>query len=101
MVPNGGRVYYTRRSQPPLLTQMVDLVYSVTENVTFLAEALPRLTREWEFWMGERVISVQGYTLNRYAVNIDSPRPEAYTEDLATANTLPLGELELFYQSCG
>ncbi|XP_064403898.1 trehalase-like isoform X2 [Halichondria panicea] len=90
MVPNGGRVYYTRRSQPPLLTQMVDLVYGATENVTFLTEALPRLSKEWEFWMNERVVSVQGYSLNRYAVDIDSPRPEAYTEDLATASTLPL-----------
>ena len=28
-VPNGGRAYYTKRSQPPLLSEMVWAVYAV------------------------------------------------------------------------
>jgi neutral trehalase len=35
-VPNGGRAYYTKRSQPPLLSEMTMAVYNVTKNVTFL-----------------------------------------------------------------
>ena len=39
-VPNGSRLYYLNRSQPPFLTQMVDAVYSVTQNKTFLYYAV-------------------------------------------------------------
>jgi alpha,alpha-trehalase len=31
MIPNGNRVYYTRRTQPPLFIAMVDEYYKVTE----------------------------------------------------------------------
>lgn len=43
-VPNGGRLYYTTRSQPPLLSDMVCEVYSARpEDRAFLARALPSL----------------------------------------------------------
>ncbi len=29
-MPNGGRIYYLNRSQPPMLTQMVDLYFAST-----------------------------------------------------------------------
>ena len=29
MIPNGNRVYYTRRSQPPMFIAMVDEYYKV------------------------------------------------------------------------
>ena len=32
-VPNGGRIYYTRRSQPPFLTLMVNEYYNSTGNI--------------------------------------------------------------------
>ena len=85
MVPNGGRVYYTKRSQPPLLTQMVDLVYSTIQDDSFLKDALPGLVREYEFWMRERVVQVGEYSLNVYAVDVESPRPESYEEDWRAA----------------
>ncbi|CAN0283878.1 unnamed protein product, partial [Ectocarpus sp. 13 AM-2016] len=44
-VPNGGRLYYTERSQPPLLSDMVCEVYSARPDRTFLARALPSLVR--------------------------------------------------------
>lgn len=92
MVPNGGRVYYTNRSQPPLLPQMVDLVYSVTGDRAFLQRVLPLLVREYQFWMDQRSVMVQGHLMNRYAVDTDTPRPESYREDLNTASHLPEGE---------
>ncbi|KAK2846674.1 hypothetical protein Q5P01_009673 [Channa striata] len=35
-VPNGGRVYYERRSQPPFLTLMVESYYQATKDEEFL-----------------------------------------------------------------
>ena len=32
MIPNGNRVYYTKRSQPPLFIAMVDEYYKVLLN---------------------------------------------------------------------
>ena len=32
MIPNGNRVYFTRRSQPPLFISMVDAYYEVQGN---------------------------------------------------------------------
>ncbi len=74
LVPNGGRVYYSRRSQPPLLTQMVELYFNATGNVTFLAELLPYLVREHEFWLTNRSIEVDTHTLIRYAAETTEPR---------------------------
>lgn len=36
LVPNGGRIYYEKRSQPPLLAPMVELYVNVTGDVEFL-----------------------------------------------------------------
>ena len=33
MIPNGNRVYFTRRSQPPLFISMVNAYYEVYDNV--------------------------------------------------------------------
>ena len=35
-VPNGGRVYYERRSQPPFLIPMVKLYLDATNDMDFL-----------------------------------------------------------------
>lgn len=101
-VPNGGRLYYLDRSQPPLLTQMVELYVAVrgaqqcslarcrracvlqrTGNVSFLAEVLPTLDKEYAFWMSERVAAVPGGVLNAYGARVGMPRPEGYTVDIA------------------
>ena len=74
LVPNGGRVYYIRRSQPPLLTQMVDLYYNRTGNKTFLQDMLPSLKREYEFWMENRTVDVMEHTLNHYDAPTTCPR---------------------------
>lgn len=37
-VPNGGRVYYERRSQPPLLTLMMESYLSHTNDTEFLRQ---------------------------------------------------------------
>ena len=75
-VPNGGRVYYTKRSQPPLLTWMVSAYYESTNDSLFLREMLPVLDKEYEFWMSNRTAYVPSCNCiaNRYSATITTPR---------------------------
>ncbi|KAE8295018.1 Trehalase [Larimichthys crocea] len=92
-VPNGGRIYYERRSQPPFLTLMVESYYQATRDKEFLRAALPALEQEYRFWMQNRStpVTVNGteHVLNRYHVEVGSPRPESYTDDLELGEGLP------------
>eukprot|EP01123_Difflugia_compressa_P011080 TRINITY_DN4290_c0_g1_i1.p1 TRINITY_DN4290_c0_g1~~TRINITY_DN4290_c0_g1_i1.p1 ORF type:complete len:594 (-),score=87.12 TRINITY_DN4290_c0_g1_i1:61-1842(-) len=91
-VPNGARVYYLNRSQPPLLSEMVLYYYESTHDLDLVKQALPVLEREYQFWMKteHRVQLDDGLILNRYYSSNDLPRPEAYREDLAhTAHMSP------------
>ncbi|CAB1447990.1 unnamed protein product [Pleuronectes platessa] len=58
-VPNGGRIYYEKRSQPPFLTLMVESYYQATKDKDFLREALPALEQEYSFWMQNRSVAVK------------------------------------------
>ncbi|KAM6988666.1 trehalase isoform 1-T2 [Tautogolabrus adspersus] len=91
-VPNGGRIYYERRSQPPFLTLMVESYYQATKDKEFLRAALPTLEREYQFWMQNRSVAVivngSEHKLNRYYVQVGLPRPESYTDDLELAQGL-------------
>ncbi|XP_071352608.1 trehalase isoform X1 [Trachinotus anak] len=85
-IPNGGRIYYERRSQPPFLTLMVESYYQATKDKDFLRAALPALEQEYGFWMQNRSVAVKvngkEHVLNRYHVPVGLPRPESYTDDL-------------------
>lgn len=89
-VPNGARVYYLNRSQPPLLALMVKTYVEYTGNTTILERAIPLLEKEYEFWTTNRTVEIQKddrtYSLNHYAVENNQPRPESYLEDYQTAN---------------
>ncbi|CAM9624275.1 unnamed protein product [Chrysoparadoxa australica] len=88
MVPNGGRIYYTQRSQPPLLSEMVCAIYEASLDDGFLAKALPLLETEYKWWMspeGSRVVMVGKHQLNRYWSAARVPRPESFREDEATS----------------
>ena len=84
-MPNGGRVYYSHRSQPPLLTQMVDIYITNTGDVDFLRSILPALFTEYEFWIENRTVTYVVDDYVRYGAELDVPRPESYREDLNTA----------------
>lgn len=68
-VPNGARIYYLNRSQPPLLSQMVRIYVEHTNDTDILERALPLLVKEHEFFTNNRSVEVkirnQTYTLNR------------------------------------
>ncbi len=89
-VPNGARVYYLNRSQPPLLTQMVKIYVEYTNDTSLLERALPILELEHNFWLTNRSVDVMKdgatYHLNHYAVLNTQPRPESFREDYVTAN---------------
>lgn len=89
-VPNGARVYYLNRSQPPLLSQMVRIYIEHTNDTAILQRALPLLVKEHDFFTTNRSVDVtvadKTYQLNRYAVLNTQPRPESFREDYITAN---------------
>ncbi|KRY87377.1 Trehalase [Trichinella pseudospiralis] len=90
-VPNGGRIYYKNRSQPPLLTMSVWDYYQATKDKAVLVSMLPRLEKELQFWYKNRGLvytDENGKTLqlHQYRVDTDFPRAESYTEDLASAS---------------
>uniref|UniRef100_A0A672FUZ6 Trehalase n=1 Tax=Salarias fasciatus TaxID=181472 RepID=A0A672FUZ6_SALFA len=99
-VPNGGRIYYERRSQPPFLTLMVESYYQATKDKEFLRAALPVLEEEYRFWMQNRSVTVEvngtEHVLNRFNVGVGSPRPESYTDDVELAEGLPDGNEQLW-----
>ena len=101
-VPNGSRVYYLNRSQPPLLTQIVCVYVEYTCDDSVLERFLPILEKEYSFWMNNRTVDVEfggeTYTLNHYAVQNNQPRPESYLEDYETAtNTSYYSESGIIY----
>uniref|UniRef100_A0A8R1TM38 Trehalase n=1 Tax=Onchocerca volvulus TaxID=6282 RepID=A0A8R1TM38_ONCVO len=117
-VPNGGRVYYLFRSQPPLLVPMVYECYLATGDLDFVQEVrmfpyfsydqdiLPMLEKEYNFWILQRARSlhVEKHGLNisffQYRASMKTPRPESYREDLELAKDLPsMAEKELMWSN--
>lgn len=96
-IPNGGRIYYLDRSQPPMFTRMVADYVAETNDTSVLARAVPSIENELQWWMNNRSVSVTSsytgktYTMFHYSVNNSAPRPESYIDDYSTAfdPTLP------------
>ncbi len=102
-VPNGNRSYYLSRSQPPFFALVVSLLSEI-KGPEMLVHYRRQLEKEYAFWMsGENSLTAEnrthrrvvllpdGSVLNRYWDDRDTPRPEAYTEDvhLATQSSQP------------
>lgn len=92
-IPNGNRTYFIGRSQPPFFSLMIKLLSATREDA--LITYLPQLEKEYQFWMrGSNDLSGKmnaqyrtvklpdGSILNRYWDEHDTPRPEAYKEDV-------------------
>ena len=98
-IPNGNRTYYLSRSQPPVFALMVELFEE--DGVRGARRYLDHLKMEYAFWMdgAESLIPNQAYRhvvrmpdgslLNRYWDDRDTPRPESWVEDIATAKSNP------------
>ena len=83
-IPNGGRIYYSMRSQPPLLTPMIKTFVDTTNNRGFAISCVDTLAREFDYWMNNHTLIVKGHRLARYGDKSSGPRPESYREDVET-----------------
>uniref|UniRef100_A0A8C5RK34 Trehalase n=1 Tax=Laticauda laticaudata TaxID=8630 RepID=A0A8C5RK34_LATLA len=94
-IPNGGQVYYKRRSQPPLLSPMMESYLSHTNDTEFLREH----THLYHFWQDHRAVNIsvggKQYSLNCYSVQVGEPRPKSYMKDVELAKRLREGNSEL------
>lgn len=88
-IPNGGRLYYLARSQPPLLIPMIKLYLDFTHDKDFISKNIHLMEKEFEYWMTNhtRTIIKDGinYTLTSYGDKSKGPRPESYSEDVESA----------------
>lgn len=58
-MPNGNRVVFLNRSQPPFLSQIVREVFETDKDIDWLKnEAYPALCTEYSFWLEQRTDSV-------------------------------------------
>ncbi|KAJ7205259.1 trehalase [Mycena pura] len=91
-IPNGGRIYYLNRSQPPLFIQMLARYVAASNDTAILKRALPLAERELAFWAANRTVSVrspftnQTHQMAQYSVTNTAPRPESYLDDYLTVN---------------
>nr|ACP28173.1 soluble trehalase [Locusta migratoria manilensis] len=107
LIPNGGRVYYVERSQPPMF---VPMIHSYTTYVkpheahSIIKQHIDTMDKEFSFWMNNRTVVVEkngkSYTFCRYYAPSSGPRPESYTDDIETAEYAPTEEARenIFYQ---
>ncbi|CDO72204.1 Glycoside Hydrolase Family 37 protein [Trametes cinnabarina] len=83
-IPNGGRIYYLDRSQPPLFIRMLSDYVSASNDTAILERALPLAEKELKWWTDNRTLNVtspftnQSYPMAHYSVNNTAPRPESY-----------------------
>ncbi len=67
-MPNGSRLWYLSRSQPPFAAAMVESVFNATEDTLWLQRAYPTLEKEYAFWQEKRQTPLG---LNRYGGDAD------------------------------
>ncbi|XP_050298171.1 trehalase-like [Anthonomus grandis grandis] len=89
-MPNGGRVYYLNRSQPPLFTLMIQQYLKYTEDYDWIKDNIQCVQKEMDFWLKNRTINVvkdgTTYQLAHYGPESNTPRPESYEKDLKTCS---------------
>jgi alpha,alpha-trehalase len=91
-IPNGGRIYYSMRSQPPLLIPMFKTYVDTTNDKEFAIQSLDTLVNEFNFWMTNHTVMVNGHRLARYGDKSSGPRPESYREDIETSKEFETDE---------
>ena len=73
-IPNGGREYYSKRSHPPLLSDMVKSYVSFTHDYDFAVSSIKHLEKEFQFFIDEKLVEVNGHKLYRYEEKSSGPR---------------------------
>lgn len=103
MIPNGGRLYYIMRSQPPLFIPMFDSYIEATDDISFLEESVSTLEKEFNFWMSNHTVTIEkdgvSHRIAVYRDGSSGPRPESYREDVYSAQWLQTEEEKNNYYS--
>lgn len=106
-VPNGNRTYYLSRSQPPFFSAMVGLLAQVDGEEVY-QRYLPQMETEYRYWMDgaealhdgdafRHCVRISGgILLNRHWDDLNTPREEAFREDLATARESQRDHIEVW-----
>jgi len=97
-IPNGNRGYFLSRSQPPFYALMLGVLAESKGDGVYSTYG-SALLKEYAYWMDgadnltqannsyRHVVKMpDGTILNRYWDDKNTPRPEAYKEDVKTAN---------------
>ncbi|KAF8526994.1 glycoside hydrolase [Hysterangium stoloniferum] len=99
-IPNGGRIYYLNRSQPPLFIHMLFNYVTASKDTSILARALPLAEVELQWWLDKRSFNITSpytnltHTVAHYSVDINSaPRPESYLADYQTVHGAGAGDV--------
>ena len=89
------RVYYTRRSQPPVFAQLVQDYLTWTNDLTterqFIAGVVWHLDQEFQFWQSSMVnvtVGAETHQLARYWLDVGGPRPGQCSASLAVSRTI-------------
>lgn len=75
-MPNGNRTFHLGNSQPPFYYRMVEEIFAVTGDKSWLNESYAAIAREYRFWQTERAAP--------NGLNVYGPRgsfTKEYTED--------------------
>lgn len=85
-VPNGSRIYYLSRSQPPVTTMIAGEYIEASKDVLWLKKNIKYLDLELRYWIDYKTVKIRKgvhvYTLARYISECTLPRPESYSEDI-------------------
>ncbi len=111
MIPNGNRVYYLTRSQPPFFSLMIDAICRYKNDYSWGVQFIDELEIEYSFWMDaqdslyginnsiKRVVLLNdGSILNRYFDNDTIPREESFKEDFNLAQKIDKNKRAKFYR---
>jgi alpha,alpha-trehalase len=110
-IPNGNRVYFTGRSQPPVFALLIELIAEKIDQ-DLLKKYIPYCEKEYRYWMDgydnfnenqnavkKMVLVGDDEILNRYFENDTTPREEAYKVETDEAQTIREDMRTFFYQN--
>jgi alpha,alpha-trehalase len=71
---------------------MVKLYVDATNDTDFAKKAVDTLASEFNYWLENHTVDVNGHLLARYGDHSYGPRPESFREDIETANSFKTEE---------
>lgn len=115
-MPNGGRLYYLNRSQPPMAALIINEIYQQLKDndqykqklADLLAYSYPYLKQEYQFFQTRRAVNVTApgrqdkqFQLNHYDCALRAPRPESYASDYELHLKNPDRDEQELYRNLG